>query len=178
MEPVTFWGERVKHKLPSGYTMVNKFPTPLPSWSLQFIDCEWGQSWNSPSVLVIAAAPWPDVLGPSHNLPSLTPDTDMQTPKTALWVTAIPWSRARTGSFPRWLRISFSPNTIPQWTEHTELRWRLPYKLMNRIQLSTTSGIACPESLRKTKKKVSFIRLGIQPRKGHCKHNDQVKPED
>jgi hypothetical protein len=62
------------------------------------------------------------------------------------------------------------------WTHW--MRWCLPYKLMNRIQLSTTSGIACPESLRE-KNTCEFCQACHQTTgKRRCKHGDQVKPTD
>lgn len=48
--------------------------------------------------------------------------------------------------------------------EDTDPTLSLPYKLMYRMQLSTTSGIACPESLRR-KTNVSFIGLGSHHRR-------------
>ena len=61
-------------------------------------------------------------------------------------------------------------------TGNTALRLSLPYKLMYRIQLSTTSGIACPESLRK--KVVSCIGLGNHYRREDTANTDyELKPE-
>lgn len=75
--------------------------------------------------------------------------------------------------------ISYEYSLAPvlERAENTAPGWSLPYKLMYRMQLSTTSGIACPESLRK--KIVSCTELGNCHRKKDTANTDyKLKPED
>ena len=74
--------------------------------------------------------------------------------------------------------ISYESSLAPvlERAENTALRSSLPYKLMYLMQLSTTSGIACPESLRK--KVVSCIGLGNHHRREDTANTDyELKPE-
>lgn len=69
-----------------------------------------------------------------------------------------------------------SPAPVLERAENTAPRLSLPYKLMYRMQLSTTSGIACPESLRK--QIVSCTGLGNHHREKDIANTDyQLKPE-
>lgn len=85
---------------------------------------------------------------------------------------------AVTASPPRWIRnlISYENSQAPvlQSADKTGPRSNLPYKLMYRMQLSTTSGIACPESLRKRNRELYWARQPLLENR-HCKHRLQTQ---